>query len=133
MPHLGENGKNLNDDIGSFVKKGLDPDVQRALDALRVIGNNAVHPLELDLRDDVDTVSGLFNLLNYIVEDRIARPNKLATLYAGLPEGALAAIEKRDQDPASAGDHSPTATATAAPAPAPTVLKRVRLVRNGAL
>lgn len=96
MPHLGESGKALNDDIASLVKKGLDPDVQRALDALRVVGNNAVHPLELDLRDDAETVGALFGVLNFIVEERIARPKKLEALYGALPEGARKAIERRD-------------------------------------
>jgi hypothetical protein len=96
MPHLGEKGKNINDDIASLVRSGLDPSVQQALDALRVIGNNAVHPLELDLRDDTETVNALFGLLNFIVEDRIARPKKLTQLYQGLPEGAREAIERRD-------------------------------------
>jgi len=96
MPHVGESGKNLNEDIASLVKKGLDPDVQKALDALRVIGNNAVHPLELDLRDDTETVGALFGVLNFIVEERVARPKKLEALYGALPEAARAAIEKRD-------------------------------------
>ncbi len=96
MPHLGESGENLNDAIASLVKKGLDPNVQKALDALRVIGNNSVHPLELDLRDDAETVGALFGVLNFIVEDRIARPKKLGSLYDSLPEGARQAIEKRD-------------------------------------
>ena len=95
MVGLGESGNNLNDDIASLVAKGLDPDVQKALDALRVIGNNAVHPLELDLRDDVETVGALFGLLNFIVEDRIARPSS-TPLDNTLPEGARAAIEQRD-------------------------------------
>jgi hypothetical protein len=101
MPYLGEKGKNINDDIGSLVKKGLDPGVQQALDALRVIGNNTVHPLELDLQDDIPTVSALFGLVNYIVEQRIAHPKKLQKLYDGLPQGARDAIEKRDAAPAS--------------------------------
>jgi hypothetical protein len=96
MPHLGEKGNNLNDDIASLVTKGLDPAVQKALDALRVIGNNAVHPLELDLQDDAETVGALFGLINFIVDQRITHPKKLDELYAGLPEGARAAIEKRD-------------------------------------
>jgi Domain of unknown function (DUF4145) len=96
MPHLGEKGKNINDDIASLVSKGLDPGVQQALDALRVIGNNSVHPLELDLRDDVETVGALFGLINYIVEQTISHPQKLEKLYQGLPEGAREAITKRD-------------------------------------
>jgi hypothetical protein len=96
MVELGEKSGDLNTDIGSLVKKGLDSDVQKALDSLRVIGNNAVHPLELDLSDDAETVGALFGLLNFIVEDRIARPQKLASLYDQLPKGAKQAIERRD-------------------------------------
>lgn len=96
MPHLGEKGKNLNEDIANLVGKGLDPGVQQALDALRVIGNNAVHPLELDLSDDTETVGALFGLINYIVEQRISHPKKLDALYQGLPQGARDAIERRD-------------------------------------
>jgi hypothetical protein len=97
MPHLGENGENLNTDIASLVLKGLDPQIQQALDALRVIGNNAVHPGELDLRDDVQTAAALFGLINYIVEQRISHPRKLQQLYDGLPAAARAAIAARDQ------------------------------------
>ena len=96
MPHLGEKGDNINDDIASLVGKGLDPGVQQALDSLRVIGNNAVHPLELDLRDDAETVGALFGLINFIVEQRITHPKMLNQLYAGLPQGAREAIAKRD-------------------------------------
>jgi Domain of unknown function (DUF4145) len=96
MPHLGQKGKNLDDDIAALVKGGLDPGVQQALDALRVIGNNAVHPGELDLRDDVATAQSLFEVLNYIVEQQIERPQKLAALYQKLPEGARKAIAQRD-------------------------------------
>lgn len=96
MPHLGEEGKNINEDIASLVAKGLDPDVQQALDALRVIGNNAVHPGELDLRDDTATVGAMFGVLNFIIEERIARPKKLEALYLALPEGARQAIDRRD-------------------------------------
>lgn len=42
---LGEKGKDLNTDIGNLVKKGLLVRVQQSLDALRVIGNEAVIPV----------------------------------------------------------------------------------------
>lgn len=96
-------GGDLNDRIGRLVATGLPPIVQQSLDVLRVIGNEAVHPGELDLRDDVDTARSLFDLLNVIVEDRITRPKQIAGLYSRLPPGKLQGIAARDGsvDPAS--------------------------------
>jgi Domain of unknown function (DUF4145) len=99
---LGEPGKNINDDIAGLVKKGLDPLVQQALDVLRVVGNNAVHPGQIDLDDDVDTAASLFDLVNLIVERMIALPKKVGAMYDALPASALAAITKRDGDGAGA-------------------------------
>jgi len=96
---LGENGKNLNDDIGRLVKKGLPPRIQQALDAVRVIGNNAVHPGELDLRDDIETASALFGLVNMIVTVMITQPKEVEDLYSRIPSGALEQIERRDASP----------------------------------
>lgn len=93
---LGEKGENLNHDIGSLVEKGLPTEIQMALDALRVIGNNAVHPGELSKDDIAEVADSLFGQLNYIVEDRISRPKKLHDLYSRLPASAKQAIEKRD-------------------------------------
>ena len=93
---LGENGMNINDDIRNLVSKGLAPGIQQALDSVRVIGNEAVHPGELDLRDDVDTARSLFRCVNYIAQQMITQPKELQALYETLPESKLAQIEKRD-------------------------------------
>jgi hypothetical protein len=97
MIELGEKGKNINDDIGALVKKGLPPEVQQALDYCRVIGNNGVHPGEIELTDNPEISHSLFEMINFIVEDRISRPKRIADLYKILPEGALKAVEKRDK------------------------------------
>jgi hypothetical protein len=94
--HLGETGENLNADIAALVKKGLDVRVQRALDVVRVIGNNAVHPGHIDLRDDRATAEKLFGLVNLIAELMISQPKHVQELYESLPEDARKAIERRD-------------------------------------
>jgi hypothetical protein len=96
MPHLGQKGKNIDHDIGALVKNGLDIRIQKALDIVRVIGNNAVHPGQIDLRDDKATAFKLFNLVNLIVAAMITAPKHIEELYGALPETALEAIEKRD-------------------------------------
>ena len=93
---LGETGKNLDSDIGSLVKKGLPVTIQQALDCVRVIGNNAVHPGELDLKDDIDTASSLFSLINMIVDVMITQPKEVKKLFDKIPKGAKEAISKRD-------------------------------------
>lgn len=93
---LGEKGKNINDDIGKLVEKGLPIQVQQALDFCRVVGNNAVHPGEIELNDTPEIAHNLFNMMNFIIEDRISRPKHIHALYLKLPEGARKAIEVRD-------------------------------------
>ncbi|MUK45866.1 DUF4145 domain-containing protein [Aliivibrio fischeri] len=94
--HLGGNGKNINNDIGDLVKNGLSSKIQQALDIVRVIGNNAVHPGEMSLDDNKETVTALFNLINLIVDNQITQPKQVSELFSILPEGARNAVEKRD-------------------------------------
>ena len=93
---LGEPGKNINDDIKSLVSKGLDPRVQQMMDALRIFGNNAVHPGEIDLRDDRELADKLFLLVNMIAEIMITQPKAISEIYSRIGPNQLAAIEKRD-------------------------------------
>jgi hypothetical protein len=93
---LGEKGRDINTDIGNFVKKGLPAKVQESLDTLRVIGNEAVHPGQLDLKDDVETASALFKLVNFIAEKMITEPKEIEEIYNKLPESKKKQIKERD-------------------------------------
>ncbi len=94
--HLKEPGKHLDTDIAALVKKGLPPGVQRSLDAVRVIGNNAVHPGKIDLKDNQPIATALFRLVNLIAEKMISDPKEIDAIYDIVPESAREAIEKRD-------------------------------------
>lgn len=93
---LGEKGNNLNEDIGNLVSKGLSDKIQKALDAVRVIGNNAVHPGKIDISDDRQTAETLFKLVNIIADVMISQPKQIDQVYSQLPPSARDAIRRRD-------------------------------------
>lgn len=95
--HLGEKGTNINDDIKSLVKKGLPQTMQQALDSVRVVGNNAVHPGTIDLNDNIEIAHALFGFVNIICEMLISQPKKVKEFYEKhIPENIRNGIEKRD-------------------------------------
>lgn len=93
---LGTNGKDLNNNIGELVERGLPEKIQQALDIVRVIGNNAVHPGKLNIEDDINTAKSLFILINTIAEKLLTEPKRIQNSYNELPEQILGQIKKRD-------------------------------------
>jgi hypothetical protein len=94
--HLGEKGKNINDDIANLVKKGLPIQLQQALDSVRVIGNHAVHPGVIDLDDKPETAYALFSFVNIICDYFITQPKKINEVFSNLPQKDRDNIAKRD-------------------------------------
>ncbi|MBC6438966.1 MAG: DUF4145 domain-containing protein [Rhodospirillales bacterium] len=94
--HLGEEGKNINHDIGELVKKGLPEEIQMALDTVRVVGNDSVHPGQIDVRDTPEVCARLFELVNFIVQRMIHEPAEIARIYGALPPDKRAGIKGRD-------------------------------------
>ena len=97
---LGQPGKNINTDIGNLVSKGLEPTVQMALDVVRVVGNNAVHPGQIDMSDNIEAATALFGLVNHIADKMITQPQRVEKIYNALPKSTRDAITKRDNDDA---------------------------------
>lgn len=92
---LGGKGKNINDDIKMLVEKRLPEKVQQSLDIVRVIGNNAVHPGQIDT-DDPEVAGKLFVLLNIITEYMVSMPKRIDDMYTDLPDSSIEQIERRD-------------------------------------
>ncbi len=97
LRQLGKSGKNINNDIGELVSDGLSPKIQQALDLVRVIGNHAVHPGEINLDDNREIAEKLFQILNFIANEMISKPRELEQLYnETLPESIRDHIRRRD-------------------------------------
>lgn len=85
-----------NEAIKELVKRGLNPDIQRALDTVRVVGNNAVHPGEIDLADTPEIALSIFGLINYIAEQMLTFKKKREEIFESLPAGVKEQIKRRD-------------------------------------
>lgn len=94
--YLGQPGENVNADIKALVQSGLPSKVQEALDSVRVIGNESVHPGIIDLRDNRDIANQLFRLVNFIAEKMITEPKEIDAIYSALPENKRRGIKDRD-------------------------------------
>jgi len=92
----GAKGKDLNEKIGKLVEQGLNAEITKALDSVRVIGGQAVHPLEMDLRDDTTTATALFKIVNYISDWAHTRKKVIDNIFDNIPDEKKKAIEKRD-------------------------------------
>ena len=84
--HLGEGGKAIDEGIENLKKKGLDIKFQRALDSVRMTGEGAVPPGQIDPQDDARVAFLLFELLNLIVDALIAQPRKVDEILGRIPE-----------------------------------------------
>jgi hypothetical protein len=77
MVHLGGRGKNLDRDVMHLAKRGLPLIVQEALVSVRFIGNDAVRPGEISLKDNTCMAATLFDLVNMIVEIMLSHSGAL--------------------------------------------------------
>jgi hypothetical protein len=74
----------------------LNPIAQQAMDSVRIIGNNAVHPGTINDADLEGVLPGLFLAVSYIVEDLITRPKEIGALYGATPQSARDGVARRD-------------------------------------
>lgn len=97
--YLNAEGADLDKKIGDLVSKGLNKKIQQALDVVRVVGNNAVHPGKMDLTDDQGTAEKLFRLVNIIAKEMITEPKEVNAIFDEVvPEVNKKGIKQRDSE-----------------------------------
>jgi len=97
LKQIGKGKKKINDDIKDLVAEGLSTEMQQALDIVRVLGNNAVHPGQIDLEDNSEIALRLFEIINFIADQMITKPKELKKLYTDIiPDNTKDHINQRD-------------------------------------
>jgi hypothetical protein len=92
----GDNKESLDNLIYLLVEQSnLPEEIEQALHSVRIIGNNAVHPGEIDLNVEQDLALSMFELVNLIVEEAIVRKQRIKNLYSRLPARARQGVEDK--------------------------------------
>jgi hypothetical protein len=73
MPLMKETGKNLDENISSLVRKGLEVEIQQAMDVLQVIRRNPGQEGDVDLRDETAIATRMLESLKEILERRMLK------------------------------------------------------------
>lgn len=92
-----EEKKKIDGAIKKLVENGLPKTLQKAMDTVRIMGDEAVHPGEINIDDNKDMAIAMFRLMNIIVEKVIVEPQEIDELYKLMPEEKLKGIENRDK------------------------------------
>ena len=89
-------GGDLNEKIKKMVDRGLDHRIEKALDSVRVFGGEAVHPLQIDLKDDRSTATRLCRIVNHISQWAYTSEKEINDMFDDIPESKKNAINKRN-------------------------------------
>ncbi|KKM17618.1 hypothetical protein LCGC14_1673950 [marine sediment metagenome] len=91
-------GNTLNERIGNLIDMGVDKHIRKACDLVRVHGNEAVHPREINMKDDEKIARSLFWLINKIANVEITEKKEIDKLFdETISKNAKKSILKRDQ------------------------------------
>lgn len=93
--HVGAQGDKLHQKIEYLHNNGLDEKSYKALHIVKVVGNESVHPGELDLKDDHKMAENLFHLVNVMADSLISHGKKLENMWQDLPESKRKEIDAK--------------------------------------
>ena len=94
---IGLKGDDINRNIANLVELGLNEELQKSMDIIRILGNESVHYGSVNLNEDKTTANKLFLIFNLIVDKTITNKNMLADIYDKLPENKVNGINQRDK------------------------------------
>lgn len=89
--------KKIDGAIKKLVENGLPVDLQQAMDTVRIVGDEAVHPGQIDVGDNKELAIAMFRLMNIIIERLVIQPREIEDLYRLMPENKIKGIENRDK------------------------------------
>ncbi|ECL9273680.1 DUF4145 domain-containing protein [Campylobacter jejuni] len=77
----GLKNRNINEDIKEIINIGnfyqeQKESLEEAMNSIRLIGNKASHPSELDINDNSEIANILFEMINFIVGEIITKPKE---------------------------------------------------------
>ncbi|HFZ5136831.1 TPA: DUF4145 domain-containing protein [Campylobacter jejuni] len=77
----GLKNRNINEDIEEIINIGnfyqdQKEMLEKAMNSVRLIGNKASHPSELDINDNPEIANTLFEMINFIVGEIITKPKE---------------------------------------------------------
>lgn len=85
-------GKTLSEKTTNLRQAGLPTEILEMLDALRLAGNNAVHPGEIDLHENEHTALLMFEILNGIVYHKLTLKKRVRGLLERLPKKSISSV-----------------------------------------
>ena len=83
----------INENI-RILSKEVDEDTWKAMDLIRIIGNNAVHPGEIQVEEE--NTEYMYNLLNIIVQKTISNKKQIGDRFKRLPKSIKESINRRN-------------------------------------
>jgi hypothetical protein len=73
MPLVKGNAKNLDENYSSLVRKGLEVEIQQAMDVLQVVRKSPLQPSEVDLKEENETAKNFLTSLRQILKRRMLK------------------------------------------------------------
>lgn len=93
----GESSGNIYQDIQKLKSRPIDSSLIKALDIIRISGNESVHPGDLNLNENKNDAFYLFDLLNMICDQFFTQPRKMQDMYEKMPESKRTLSGSLDQ------------------------------------